>query len=77
MVILYDIYDFLYTVPIKSIHTPSFFSRFVMLQPYVKLLWITFFHINLHLIHHNDQAETELSQLHKCIKNKKNWNEYP
>ncbi len=47
----------------ENLHTPSFFSRFVILQPYVKLLWIIFFHINLHSTHYNNKAKTELSQL--------------
>ncbi len=28
-----------------------------MLLPYVKLIWITFFHINLHSIHFNGKAK--------------------
>ncbi len=32
---------------------------------------LLFFHINLHSIHHNDKAKTELPQLRKLIKNKK------
>ncbi len=38
IVIYIYIYTYIYTVPCESIHTPSFFSRFVMLLPYVKLL---------------------------------------
>ncbi len=38
-------------MPIKSLHTPSFFSHFVILLPYVKLLYITFFSIqNLRVV---------------------------
>ncbi len=32
---------------------------------------LLFFHINLHSVHHNDKAKTELSQLRKLIKSKK------
>ncbi len=42
-----------------------------MLQPYVKLLYISFFHINLHSIHQNGKANTELLQLCKFIYKKK------
>ncbi len=45
---------------LKMYYTPSFFSHFVMLLPYVKLLYITPPHINLHSIHHIDKEKTEL-----------------
>ncbi len=48
----------------------SFFSRFAgaALLNCVKLRF--FFYINLHSIHHNGKAKTDLSQLCKCIKMK-------